>query len=232
MNFGVLYLYVMGILSRFIRKIQYSSITSYIIMAIELIISLWPLNIITVYKYYRYNELNEAFRNFQQAGNNSRAKTCLKYVALSSMLSKTAVNPFDGREAKAFERDPDIVAIKSLQQYLQQNDLRRFEGILNDKRNGISTEEVLMTYIQPLRRRMREHVLLNIVRPYKKVKMAFLAKELNLSEKEVEAMVVSMILAEELDAKINQIRGYVQYGSAPIGREIHNNLIGVGNFSN
>ena len=94
-----------------------------------------------------YTELNEAFRNFQQAGNNSRAKTCLKYVALSSMLAKDAVNPFDGREAKAFERDSDIVAMKSLHQYLQQNDLQRFEGILNDKRNGISTEEVLMTYV-------------------------------------------------------------------------------------
>ena len=56
---------------------------------------------------------------------------------------------------------------------------------------------------------MREHVLLNVVRPYKKVTLKFLARELRLTETEVETMVVSMILAEDLHARIDQIKGYV-----------------------
>jgi len=156
-----------------------------------------------------FDELNEAFRNFQQAGNNTRAKTCLKYVALASMLSKTAVNPFDGREAKVFERDPEIAAMTELRRYLQDNDLKRFENVLADKRNGVATEEVLMTYLEPLRRRMREHVLQNIIRPYQKVTIAFLARELHLTDVEVEAMLVSMIQQGDLGpaTKIDQIKG-------------------------
>jgi len=46
-----------------------------------------------------YNELYEAFRNYQASGN-VRAKTCLKYVVLASMLGLTDINPFDAREAK------------------------------------------------------------------------------------------------------------------------------------
>jgi COP9 signalosome complex subunit 2 len=161
-----------------------------------------------------FYELNEAFRNFQAAGNNSRAKTCLKYVALSSMLSKTAVNPFDGREAKVFERDPEIQAMNELRTHLQNNDLMKFERVLSDKRNGIMTEEVLMTYIDMLRKRMREHVLLNLVNPYKKVTLNFLAKKLNLTEILVESMLVRLIQQGDLNATINQIHGYVVLGDS------------------
>ena len=46
-----------------------------------------------------YNEFYEAFRAYQEAGN-SRARDCLKYVVLASMLALTDVNPFAAREAK------------------------------------------------------------------------------------------------------------------------------------
>jgi COP9 signalosome complex subunit 2 len=161
-----------------------------------------------------FEQLNEAFRNFQQAGNNARAKTCLKYVALVSMLSKTAVNPFDGREAKVFEKDPEIVAMTELRRCLQENDLQRFEKVLSDRRNGIATEEVLMAYLEPLRRRMREHVLQNLIRPYKKVTLAFLARELHISEDNVEKMLVCMIQQGDLGptTKIDQIHGSLLLG--------------------
>eukprot|EP00953_Heterococcus_sp_UTEX-ZZ885_P027393 14695-Heterococcus_DN1.PRE.2 len=38
-----------------------------------------------------------------------------------------------------------------------------------------------MEYIDPLKRRMREQVLLAMVQPYQRVTVAFLAKELNLT---------------------------------------------------
>lgn len=161
-----------------------------------------------------YNELNEAFRNFQQAGNNNKAKACLKYVALSSMLGKTEINPFDAREAKVFERDTDVVAIINLRRHLQENDLNRFEKVLNDPRNGILEEPVLMTYIQPLRRRMREQVLINLTRPYDKVSISFLSEQLHITEVDVENMLLDMILAHEISAQIDQINGCVLLDSS------------------
>lgn len=107
-----------------------------------------------------YNELYEAFRNYQQAGN-PRARDCLKYVVLASMLSLTAVNPFAAREAKVYSEDKEIIAMSDLRQSLEANDLQRFERTLKNKQNRILDEPFLMTYIQPLTRRMREQVCSN-----------------------------------------------------------------------
>lgn len=104
-----------------------------------------------------YTELNEAFRAYQEAGN-TRAKTCLKYVVVASMLSLSDINPFAAREAKVFSEDAEIMAMGDLRASLEANDLRRFERTLRNKANRIADEPFIMKYIQPLRRRMHEQV--------------------------------------------------------------------------
>ena len=150
-------------------------------------------------------QLNEAFQNYVNAGHNRSAKACLKYLALSSMLSKSDINPFDGREAKVFANDADILAMTALRQHLQNNDLKSFESVLKDKKNGINDDSFLMQYIQPLRTRMREQVLVNIVRPYHKVKLGFLADELRMNVTELEKMLHDVIVRGELSAEIEQV---------------------------
>lgn len=155
-----------------------------------------------------YNELYEAFRSYQEAGN-IRAKDCLKYVVLASMLALSNINPFAAREAKVYQDDKEIVAMSDLRQALEANDLTRFEKTLANKQNRITSEPLLMKYIQPLRHRMREQVLLNLTRPYQKVTLGFLARELSLNESEVESLLVDMILDGRLSAHIDQINAYV-----------------------
>jgi COP9 signalosome complex subunit 2 len=102
--------------------------------------------------------LYESFRNYQEAGN-TRARDLLKYVVVASMLSTaTDINPFAAREAKVFSDDREIVAMSDLRACLEANDLARFERTVRNKQNRIIDEPFLMTYIQPLRRRMREQV--------------------------------------------------------------------------
>lgn len=155
-----------------------------------------------------YNELYEAFRNYQEAGN-ARAKDCLKYVVLASMLSLNDINPFAAREAKVFTDDKEIIAMSELRLSLEKNDLPRFERTIKNKQNRILDEPFLMTYIQPLRRRMREQVLLNLVRPYHKVTLQFLGKELSLNDNEIESLLVDMILDNRINAQIDQMTDYV-----------------------
>jgi COP9 signalosome complex subunit 2 len=104
-----------------------------------------------------YNELYESFRNYQEAGN-TRARDLLKYVVVASMLTLSDINPFAAREAKVFSDDREIVAMSDLRACLEANDLARFERTVRNKQNKILDEPFLMTYIQPLRRRMREQV--------------------------------------------------------------------------
>lgn len=153
------------------------------------------------------DQLSEAFRLYQQAGQNIRAKSCLKYVALTSMLSRSEINPFDAREAKVFERDADVVAMTRLRMHLQDSDLQRFEQVLSDKKNGITDDTFLMQYIQPLRARMREKVLIDLTRPYNKVKLEYLAQELRMGVTELEGMLQDVISKEELNGEIDQVNG-------------------------
>jgi COP9 signalosome complex subunit 2 len=158
-------------------------------------------------------ELSEAFRAHQEAGN-PRAKTCLKYVILASMLALSDINPLAAPEAKVFNDDKEILAMSELRQSLEANDLPRFERILQNKQNRIVDEPFLMKYIDPLRRRMREQVLANLVKPYKRVKMSFLMEELHVDENEVESMLVSMILDDKLPgARIDQLNSLVILGA-------------------
>ena len=56
------------------------------------------------------------------------------------------------------------------------NDLAKFEHTLHDKRNRITDDPFVMTYLDPLRQRIRESVLLHLCRPYKKITMTFMAR--------------------------------------------------------
>jgi len=55
-------------------------------------------------------------------------------------------------------------------------------------------------------------VLLNLTRPYQKVTLEFLGKELTLSVLEVEKLLVDMILDQKMSARIDQINGYLVLG--------------------
>jgi COP9 signalosome complex subunit 2 len=99
-----------------------------------------------------------------------------------------------------------------LRQSLEANDLRRFERILNNPANRILDEPLLMTYIQPLRRRMHEQVLLNITRPYQKASLQLIADELKYDVDEVESLLVDMILDGKLRGSIDQVNRCVILG--------------------
>lgn len=151
-----------------------------------------------------FNELFEAFRAFQQVGN-VKAKSCLKYVALASMLAASDINPFSAAETKAFKDDVEIKAMLELRRALDTGDLRKFERTIRDKRNGIVDEPFLMTHIGPLRQKMQEQALLSITARYHRVSLSHLAKELSLADSEVEKLLVDMILDEKLVGAIDQI---------------------------
>ena len=62
------------------------------------------------------NAFSEFFKGFQcyQETADQRARECLKYVVLANLLSQSDINPFDSREAKAYEDYPEIRAMTNL----------------------------------------------------------------------------------------------------------------------
>ncbi len=159
-----------------------------------------------------YNEFYEGFRNYQEAGN-SHAKVCLKYVVLASMLALSDINPFAAREAKVFQEDREIAALLDLRLAYEGNDLTSFESILRSS-PGIQDDPFVMQYVEPLRFRMKEQVILAIVRPYQRIQITFIAQETNLSIDEVEHMLVKLIHDTRIAGTIDQIQGFLELGGA------------------
>jgi len=152
----------------------------------------------------------QAFKSYDEAGDMSRLR-CLKYLVLASMLHKSAqlINPFDSQEARPYRDDPEIAAMTNLVQAFQNNEIHKFERILQQNRTRIMGDEFIREHIEDLLRTIRTQVLRRVVRPYSRISLAALAKELNaIGIDEVENLLVGLILDGSLeDGKIDQVNG-------------------------
>ena len=103
-------------------------------------------------------DLFESFKNYQESGN-SRAKTVLKYVVLASILSNSSINYCDTREAKVYKDDPEIVAIMSLREAYEKNNIHDINAILNDKSVRLLEDPFIKQHLNDLLRNIRLSVL-------------------------------------------------------------------------
>ena len=151
----------------------------------------------------------EAFKSYDEAGLPRRV-VCLKYLVLANMLMQSDVDPFGSQEAKSFQTNEEVKAMTDLVQAYQANDIASFESLLEKHKKSISEDAFVAEHIQALLDNVRTQVLLKTVRPYSKVKLPHLSEELNIPEKELESLLVNLVLDDVLDAKINQVTGMLE----------------------
>ncbi|KAL6563733.1 COP9/signalosome complex subunit Csn2 [Orobanche gracilis] len=158
----------------------------------------------------------EAFRNYDEAGNHRRIQ-CLKYLVLANMLMGSEVNPFDGQEAKPYKNDPEILAMTNLIAAYQRNEILEFEKILKSNRRTIMDDPFIRNYIEDLLKKVRTQVLLKLIKPYTRIRIPFISKELNVPEKVVEELLVSLILDNRVDGHIDQVNRLLERGDRSKG---------------
>lgn len=151
----------------------------------------------------------EAFKSYDEAGVPRRIQ-CLKYLVLANMLMSSTVNPFDAQEAKPYKNDPEIMAMTALVAAYQRNEIGEFERILRSHRGAIMEDAFVRNYVEDLLRNVRTQVLLRLITPYTRVRIATLAGDLNVPEAEVEALLVSLILDGRVDGHIDQVGGLLE----------------------
>ncbi|PHT34594.1 hypothetical protein CQW23_26394 [Capsicum baccatum] len=158
----------------------------------------------------------EAFKNYDEAGNQRRIQ-CLKYLVLANMLMESEVNPFDGQEAKPYKNDPEILVMTNLIAAYQRNEILEFEKILKSNRRTIMDDPFIRNYIEDLLRNVRTQVLLKIIKPYTRIRIPFISKELNVPEKDVEELLVSLILDNRIHGHIDQVNRLLECGDRSKG---------------
>mmetsp|Transcript_37145 Transcript_37145/g.116911 ORF Transcript_37145/g.116911 Transcript_37145/m.116911 type:complete len:438 (-) Transcript_37145:88-1401(-) len=158
----------------------------------------------------------EAFKNYDEAGNQRRIQ-CLKYLVLANMLMESEVNPFDAQEAKPYKNDPEILAMTNLVGAYQRNEILEFEKILRTNKRTIMDDAFIKHYIEDLLKNIRTQVLLKLIRPYTRIRIPFISKELNIPQKEVEALLVSLILDSRVVGYIDQVNSLLELGDKSKG---------------
>ncbi|RVX05068.1 COP9 signalosome complex subunit 2 [Vitis vinifera] len=172
----------------------------------------------------------EAFKNYDEAGNQRRIQ-CLKYLVLANMLMESEVNPFDGQEAKPYKNDPEILAMTNLIAAYQRNEILEFEKILSfshgsicwkngvpqSNRRTIMDDLFIRNYIEDLLKNIRTQVLLKLIKPYTRIRIPFISKELNVPEEDVEQLLVSLILDNRIQGHIDQVNRLLERGDRSKG---------------
>ncbi|KAK2096102.1 COP9 signalosome complex subunit 2 [Saguinus oedipus] len=134
----------------------------------------------------------EAFKNSDESGS-PRLTTCLKYLVLANMLMKSGINPFDSQEANPYKNDPEILAMTNLVSAYQNNDITEFEKILKTNHSNIMDDPFIREHIEELLR-IRTQVLIKLIKPYTRIHIPFISKELNIDVADVESLLVQCIL--------------------------------------
>ncbi|KAG9313994.1 PCI domain-containing protein [Chiua virens] len=146
----------------------------------------------------------ESFRNYDEAGSPQRIQV-LKYLVLANMLTGSEVNPFDSQETKPYKSDPQIKAMTDLVDAYQRREVHLAEKILKDNRSTIMDDGFIRSYIGELLRSLRTSYLLDLIKPYTRLELSFLAKQLNVDIAEVEELLIGLILEGKVDGRIDQV---------------------------
>ncbi|KAL9101029.1 MAG: hypothetical protein Q9163_003671 [Psora crenata] len=155
----------------------------------------------------------ESFRNYDEAGSLQRIQV-LKYLVLTTMLMKSDINPFESRETKPYKNDAGISAMTDLVEAYQQDDIQRYESILQKNRDLLE-DPFIAENIDEVTRSLRISGVLKLIAPYTRFHLDFVAKRLNVSAAEVQDIVGFLILDKRLDGQINQETGIVEITSGP-----------------
>ncbi|KAK9363082.1 PCI domain-containing protein [Lipomyces starkeyi] len=163
----------------------------------------------------------ESFRNYDEAGSLQRIQV-LKYLVLAVMLSNTDdINPFESQETKPYKSNPQIAAMNSLVDAYQRSDIHDFQRILRENggaegtSGGIMSDPFIHFYLDDVLRRIRAKFIVNMIAPYSRIEIDYLAKTLNIEVEEMEDLLVMLILDGQVQGKIDEVSGRLEIEVAP-----------------
>ncbi|KID98393.1 COP9 signalosome complex subunit 2, partial [Metarhizium majus ARSEF 297] len=153
----------------------------------------------------------ESFRNYDEAGSLQRIQV-LKYLLLSTMLMKSNINPFDSQETKPYKSDPRISAMTELVDAYQRNDVHAYEKVLQGHQD-ILDDPFIAENIDEVTRNMRTKGVLKLIAPYTRMKLVWIAKQLKISQPEVQDILGFLIVDGKINGTINQQDGILEIAS-------------------
>ena len=88
---------------------------------------------------------------------------------------------------------------------VEKNNIRNVERILRENPKEVMDDSFLKQFIARLLTKVRIAKILEMVKPYSRIRTQFLATQLTIDREEVEDLLVHLILDSTLEGKINQV---------------------------
>jgi COP9 signalosome complex subunit 2 len=155
----------------------------------------------------------EAFKNYDEAGSPRRI-ACLKYLVLASMLMGSDIDPFEETRAKSYKTNEEIASMIALVEAYDRSDIHQFEKLLRENKKAIMDDEFVRGYIEDLLANIRTQVLLKTLKPYTRISLDFISRELGIPLADVERLLVSLILDSKVRGRVDQISGLLELEGA------------------
>ncbi len=105
------------------------------------------------------------------------------------------------------------MAVNGLRTAFENKDMDRIQEILADSSNNITSDPFINTYLEDLLRGIRLNIIITKIKPYRHIKLDYLASELKVPKAEVESLLAELILEERIKGEIDQMAGFLEMGA-------------------
>jgi hypothetical protein len=156
-----------------------------------------------------------AFTLYDEIGNRTKAKQCLRYTVIASMLSGSEASVLDAQNAKTYEHEKEIKLVKELRTAHSKCDPKAFGMMMWELKKD--ADPYLLKHMETLASDFQHRAIVKLVRPYRRVKLAHLASILSEDVTKIEEIVVHLILDGAIDARIDQVKGVLDLTGAGAG---------------
>ena len=99
----------------------------------------------------------------------------------------------------------------------QQKDIPLFQKILQRDAKDILSDPFIRTYIDTILRSIRNQVIVQAIRPYKRIELSFLANKVGVTDDEVEELLRLLILDRKLgrNGRIDRVKKLLIFDDLP-----------------
>eukprot|EP00922_Rhytidocystis_sp_ex-Travisia-forbesii_P002697 GHVS01003987.1.p1 GENE.GHVS01003987.1~~GHVS01003987.1.p1 ORF type:complete len:181 (+),score=30.03 GHVS01003987.1:306-848(+) len=127
------------------------------------------------------------------------------------MMAESEINPFDSQEARSYQNDEDLAQIVALRIAFEAKDMKTFLMVLEDSGGrSIPAEPLLKAYLPELIHKARLRALHSLIKPYERIGLEYLARELGSSLEELRQMVFRLICHGDINGYIDDVNNLLE----------------------
>jgi COP9 signalosome complex subunit 2 len=146
-----------------------------------------------------YNEFFDAFKAYSDTGNLA-AKRALNYAVIANMCALSSINPFDSREAKAYEQDSSVAFVKKLRDAYERH---RLDEICSLDFSPL-LDQVMIGHVSDMIYRLKLSKLATVCPAYKRITFAALGEKVCSDSETTRKMVMRLILEGSIKGLLNE----------------------------